>query len=310
MSIITDLSQIISACVFTGDASNCARHPSNDSKSMIKHSVLNSLRANFVLHKKRYGQMILACDNSSWRYDVFPQYKHQRKLKRASDTSGIRWDFVNEVKDELISDLDNFFPFPVIKVKKAEGDDCIGVLTKLITKTSVVLGEVNMFDDVEPEEILLISSDKDNFQLHMLGKHVRQWSPMDKKLVKPDGSARNALIEKIVKGDPGDGILNIRSTDNMFVDGIRQKPISQKYLDLFFASKNPVDVCSTEEERIHYIRNEQLVSYDKIPKNIEESIISCYNDQVIKKNSKMGLMNYMVQNRMSTLLGQITDFYL
>jgi T4 RNase H, C terminal/5'-3' exonuclease, N-terminal resolvase-like domain len=308
--ILTDFSQIISAAIYVGDASECAKNPSNDSKNMIKHSVINSVRANFMLHKKRYGQMVLACDSGSWRYDVFPQYKHQRKLKRAADTSGIKWDFVNEVKEELISDLDKFFPFPVIKLNNVEGDDCLGVISKLITETSVVGAEANMFDDVEPEDILLISSDRDNFQLHMLGKHIRQWAPMDKKLVKPVGSVRNALIEKIVKGDPGDGILNIKSTDNTFVDGIRQKPISAKYLQTFFDAKDPIDACSTDEERIHYIRNEQLVSYGKIPKDIQDSIIECYNEQCSKKHSKMQLMNYFTQNRMGNLLGQISDFYL
>lgn len=310
MAIICDFSQIISACIYVGDAAECAKHPSESSKSMIKHSVINSVRANFVLHKQRYGQMILACDSGSWRYDVFPQYKHQRKLKRAADTSGIRWDFVNEVKAELISDFDKFFPFPVIKIDKVEGDDVLGVLSKLISKTSVIGAETNMFDETEPESILLISSDKDNYQIHGLGKHIRQWSPMDKKLVKPIGSPRNALIEKIVKGDSSDGIVSIKSTDNTFVDGIRQKPISQKYLESFFASNTPINSCLTEEERKHYIRNEQLVSYEKIPLDIQESIISCYNAQIQKKHNKMALMNYLTQNRMSNILGQIHDFFL
>lgn len=279
------------------------------SKKLIKHFIINSVRANFKSHTAKYGKMVLACDSGSWRYDVFPQYKYTRKLKRELDTSGVNWSFVNEVKEELIDDLDRFFPFSVVKVPKGEGDDVIGVLTKLISEQAPDPENVNVFGDCDPEDILIISSDIDNYQLHQ-HKNVKQFSPMMKKLVRPDGPARNALIEKIVKGDKGDGVMNIRMGPNTFVEEIRQKPIAQTYLDQFFAAKNPIDACETEEHRENYKRNELLVSYQLIPKNIQESIILCYNDQITKKHSKMQLMNYFVKNDMSNLLSQIHDFYL
>ena len=308
--IITDLSQIISASILVeGECKDCARQPSTQSKNMIKHFIFNSLRYNFMTQKNKFGKMILACDSGSWRYDVFPQYKHQRKLKRESDTSGINWAFINEVKSELIEDLDKHFPFIVIKVPKVEGDDVIGVLTKMISELEVPNSEKNIFGDTDPEEILLISSDRDNFQLHKY-KNVRQYSPMDKKFIKLLVPAKHSLLEKIVKGDTGDGIMNIRMSDNTFVDGIRQKPIAQKYLDTFFASNNPIDMCLTEEEKINYKRNELLVSYDMIPQEICDLIISCYNEQMLKKHSKMGFYNYLSNNSMNNLLSQIHDFYL
>lgn len=252
--------------------------------------------------------MILACDSGSWRYDVFPQYKHSRKVKREADTSGINWDFVNEVKEDIISDLDTYFPFPVIKLDKAEGDCCIGVLTKHISENSVDTSDENLFGETDPENILIISSDGDNYQLHTY-KNVKQWSPASKKLVKPDENPRNALIRKIVKGDLGDGIPSIKSNDNTFVDGIRQKPIAQTFLDKFFAAADPISICEDETQKTNYLRNELLVSYEKIPENIKSSIIECYNTKVQQKHSKMGLMNYFVENKMQNLLSQIHDFY-
>ena len=287
----------------------CAKNPSTQSKKLIKHFIINSVRANFRTHKAKYGKMVLACDSGSWRYDVFSQYKYTRKLKRESDTSGVNWSFVSEVKEELIDELAQFFPFSVVKVPKGEGDDVIAVLTKLISEQQPDSENVNVFGDCDPEDILIISSDIDNYQLHQ-HKNVRQFSPMMKKLVKPDGPARNALIEKIVKGDTGDGVMNIRMPANTFVEGVRQKPIAQTYLDKFFEAKNPIDICETEEQRENYKRNEQLVSYQMIPKDIQDSIISCYNYQISKKHSKMQLMNYFVKNDMSNLLSQIHDFYL
>lgn len=307
--ILTDFSQIISASILVpGDCNLCAKNPSTQSKKLIKHFIINSVRANFKTQKEKYGKMVLACDSGSWRYDVFEQYKYKRRLKRENDTSGVNWAFVNEVKEELIDEMTIFFPFPVVKVPKCEGDDILGVLTKLITEKEADPESMDVFGDLSPENILIISSDIDNYQLHQY-KNVRQWSPMAKKLVKPDGSARNALLEKIVKGDVGDGVMNIRMGPNTFVDDIRQKPIAQKYLDQFFASKNPIDVCEDDEQRANYIRNEELVSYSKIPSNISDSIILCYNEQVSKKHSKMQLMNYFIKNDMTNLLSQIHDFY-
>ena len=300
--ILNDFYQIVAATIFAeSESNNCAKNPSIESKKLIKHFIINSIRANFVSQKEHYGQMVIACDSSSWRYDVFPQYKHQRKLKRQSDTSGINWSFVNEVRDELIEDMDKYFPFIVMKVPSCEGDDIIGVLTKYISSLEPVRDESNIFGDSEVEKVLIQSSDRDNFQLHKF-KNVRQWSSLEKKLIKPATSARQVLIEKIVKGDSGDS--------DTFVQGIRQKPIAQKYLDTFYDSNNPIDMCLTEEEKINYKRNELLVSYEHIPVNIQESIISCYNDQIGKKHSKMGLYNYFNNNQMSNLLGQIHDFYI
>lgn len=304
--ILTDLSQIISATIYMGDASACVKNPNKDSTNMIKHSVFNSIRHNYNTHKSKYGKMVLACDSGSWRYDVFPEYKHQRKVKRAADTSGIDWAYVNDVKDEIYSDLDKYFPFPLIKLPRCEGDDIIGVLTKYLSE---VPGVEDIFGNTDKESILIISSDKDNYQLHSLGKQIRQWSPMDKKLVGPKTSGRVALLEKIVKGDSGDGVPNIKSTNKTFVDGIRQKPISEKYLETFYSSNNPIDECLTEDEKINYARNEQLVSYEKIPTDIQSAILLCYNEQLAKSHSKPNLMNYLTQNRMVNLLGQIHDFY-
>ena len=36
------------------------------------------------------------------------------------------------------------------------------------------------------------------------------------------------LYEHILKGDTGDGVPNVLSPDNTFVDGLRQKPLSKK----------------------------------------------------------------------------------
>ena len=303
---LLDFSQTYKAAVFVDSAGQeCSKHPSDQNKKMLKHFIINSVRNNYSMRKEKYGQMVIACDDISWRRDYFPEYKYKRRKNKEADTSGIDWAFVQSVVDETILDLKLYFPFPVVKVKGAEGDDVIGVLTKHFSST---LLEEDIFGNTDPCPIMITSSDKDNFQLHKY-KNVKQYSVLEKKLVGPPISWKHSIIEKIVKGDSGDGVPSIKSANDTFVTGTRQKPISSKYLNEFIESSNPISVCLTEEERINYVRNEMLVSYDKIPSHIEESILSCYNEQSTKKHSKMGLMNYMTSNRMANLLSNIHDFY-
>ena len=58
---------------------------------MLRHVVLNTIRMYNTKFREEYGQMILACDGGSWRKDVFPEYKANRK--KARDKSDMDWGF-------------------------------------------------------------------------------------------------------------------------------------------------------------------------------------------------------------------------
>ncbi len=305
--IAVDFSQIFLANIFADcDAKTCAQNPSNESRDTILYYTLNSLRYNYVENRDKYGEMVIAVDaRRSWRKDIFPNYKCNRKAKRDNDDSGIDWSFVFETMNYVVPILREHLPFLVIEVESAEADDIIGVLAKDISQKILV---ESYFGDTEAEPMLIISSDKDNYQLHRF-KNVKQWNPHTKNLVRPEHGAKKALLEKIVKGDAGDGVMNIRSPDNVFVDKIRQKPITAGYLAEFFESKNPIDVCKSDEERKNFIRNEQLVSYEFTPKEIVDKIVLEYKNQKAKDHSKFKLMSFFVDNKMPSLYAKIGDFY-
>jgi hypothetical protein len=309
--VITDYSQIALAAIYADSAAqDCAKHPSDESRNMIKHFMLNSIRYNYVQHKAKFGGMVIACDSNKgyWRREYFENYKVGRRMAKAKgDDTGIEWNFVFSVIDETINDLQTYFPFVTLRIPGAEGDDIIGVLTEHLS-TVETTGETDIFGDAAAEPILILSSDGDNYQLHE-NSNVKQFSPRDKKLVKPPVPPREALITKIVKGDPGDSVPNIRMGDNTFADGIRQLPISSKLLETFIQAKNPIDACTSDEMRKNFIRNETLVSYKKIPPELRAAIISAYNEASSKKKSKMELMNYLTRHKMANLLGAISDFY-
>lgn len=312
--ILIDYSQVFLAPIhLDGAAKSYAQAPSAESKDAIFHYVVNTIRALQVQFKKKYGSdVVIACDSVSWRRSVFPQYKHTRKNRREEDTSGIDWKFVSEVEQYTKEMLTKYFPYIVISTPGAEGDDVIGVMTKYIS--TLETEETNLFGESEPEPILIISSDKDNFQLHKY-KNVKQYSNIQKSFVGPTIKPEHALLEKIVTGDSGDSIMNIKTHDNFYVEhvkgGSRQASISKKYLQKFFDSKNPIDACENEVDRINFKRNQQIVSYEFIPDEINTAVIESYwrGRDSLKSHSKMKLMSFFTEHRMNVLLSKIGDFY-
>jgi hypothetical protein len=304
--VITDFSQIYLAPIHVdGVLNDAVRNRSDENKNIIKHVVYNSLRARYKEFRGRYGdELVIACDERSWRKGVFPEYKWKRAENKKSDTSGIDWDFVFEVQGEMISEINEYFPFVALKVAGCEGDDIIGTLTKHWLTENV---EENLFGESEPPEILIISSDKDNFQCHV-HKNVKQWSPLTKKLVKPEIPAKEYLVRKIVGGDAGDGIPNIRMANDTFVTGTRQLPIKEAFATEFV--KRGVAAAPDETIAENYRRNEMLISYDKIPEKFSNSIIMEYNNRkAMISQDKMKLMSYFSERRMNQLFANISDFF-
>ena len=253
----------------------------NKYKFMIYSSILS-----YVKNKGKYGDMILCFDSKkNWRRTVFEYYKASRRKARKEETK-IDWPAIFKVIDATKLDLNNYFPFKCIEVENAEADDVIGILSKHIQDKS-----------------LIISSDKDYFQLQRYN-WISQYSPITKKQVKPDVSPSNYLREHIIRGDKGDGIPNFLSADNIFVEGGRQAPITKKKLDSWFG-KDPKEFCDETMLR-NFQRNELLIDFDKIPKEIENNILESYANSVINKKSK--LLNYFIENRFKEFISKIDNF--
>jgi len=153
---------------------------------------------------------------------------------------------------------------------------------------------------------MIISSDKDFKQLQE-HDNVQQWSPMQKKKVSIRRSELHAFkVEHIVKGDAGDGIPNIFSDDDVFLqEGVRQTPVTKKRLSEFVEFGK--DACCDDRERRNWARNTQLVLFDKIPEDIRSTILSEYE---LNKptGDKMSIMNYLIENRCRLLLDDLEDF--
>jgi 5'-3' exonuclease len=277
MAQLVDFSQIV-----IGSYMTASKYADVD-MDVLRPPVLNSLRIYRTKFIEEYGELILCCDDrKTWRKEMFPNYKASRKKSR--QVSGIDWknlyDCLNQLKDELRY----WFPYKLIQIEKAEADDIIATLVGLIS-----------------ERTLILSSDKDFIQLQ--GFNVRQYSPMQKKYV--DGNAKWSLHEKIVRGDVGDGIPNIMSDDNVFVDeGRRQKPITAKKVDAWY-NLDPNMYCDSEMLR-NYNRNKQLVDLDEIPESIRINISKQFES--IKVGDRRRLLTYFINHRLKNLTENLSEF--
>lgn len=296
--ILVDFSQIAIAGImqFQDDLKN-----GSDEKivSLIRHVVLNSLLSNKKKFGSQYGKLVICADGKNyWRKQVFKYYKAHRAKNR--EASPLNWNLIFDTLSQLRDDLANHFPYKVIHVDTAEADDIIGVLTVWAQENELI--QRGLIE--EPQKILILTSDQDNFQLHRF-KNVNQFSPMAKKFVKPD-NAHDALITKIVTGDTGDGIPNILSDDDTLItEGKRQKPFRKERLNEFFAKG--IGACKNEVEIRNYQRNEQIVSYDFIPDDLRKTIIDTYTNQPVT-GSKKTIYSYLIANRCKNLLEHIEDF--
>ena len=284
--IIVDYSGIAIASIFSQD------RPEEIQEGLIRHMILNSLRRYNLKFRKEYGEMIIACDSSSWRKEVYPQYKAKRKSNR--DESPLDWGhfftLINGVRDEIKENMH----YPVVSSDRAEADDVIATLVK----------STQEFGQSEP--VMIVSSDKDFFQLQRYS-NVKQFSPMKKDFAKVDDAAFYKF-DHVCRGDSSDGVPNVLSVDDSFTEGIRQKPMRAKKIQEWYTAKDDsqlMDMMGQETYR-NYCRNKSVIDLDYIPEDITQDINDKYNSQTNKNKGRV--LTYLIEKRCNMLIDSVADF--
>ena len=283
--ILVDMNQISLASVMMH--LNITKRDSVES-GMVRHMILNSLRMYRERFFEEYGELVICYDSKHyWRRDIFPQYKAGRKKTR--DSSSHDWndifEFLNAFKDEMIE----FMPYKVLEVYGAEADDIIYTLT-------------HEFES-DNGKTLILSGDKDFIQLQRYG-NVTQYSPITKKFI--NGVVWNEYLdEHILRGDTSDGVPNVLSPDNTFVDGLRQRPLGKKKIQSW-VEHNIEDVLPNDEVKRNFQRNKKLIDLTEAPQELFSEITKTWKEA--KTNPRSKLLNYFIQNRLSDLMDCIGDF--
>ena len=260
------------------------------SENLVKHIILNNLRVYRNKYKEAdHGKMVIACDSYSWRKEVFPEYKAQRKANRSKDKHD--WQQIFDLIESTLQDLRENFPYAVIKIDSAEADDIIGALT------------VEM-SDFGGEDVVIISADKDFIQLQQYG-HVIQWSPMFNKMIKED-NPRRYLFEHLLKGDAGDGVPNANSRDDVFVTAARQTPMTKKAIDKYWDNRDDLEMIMKPNVFRNFMRNVQMIDLSNTPDGIREASINTYKNY--KYPSRQNILTYLIENRMKMLIDSAGEF--
>ena len=277
--IIIDMNQISVASLMMH--LNMTKQKTVD-EDMVRHMILNSVRLYRNMFKDKYGEVVLTYDSRHyWRRDFFPQYKASRRKSREKDKKD--WDNIFGALTKIKAEFKENLPYKYLEVYGAEADDIIGTLCKK-----------------ESEPIMIVSGDKDFIQLHKYN-NVNQYSPIVKKHItghNPDTYIRTHIL----KGDTSDGVPNVLSGDDTFTEGLRQKPLGKKKIEIWLESMESMP----DETKRNYQRNEKLINLDKIPEELEDQILSEIDAAPHGDRSK--LLNYFIDNRLKELTESIGDF--
>lgn len=259
-------------------------------EQMLRHMMLNSIRMYNKKFRDKYGQMILCCDGANnWRRGYFPQYKANRRKGREEST--FDWNEAFRIMHKVKDEIKENFPYKVLHLEGCEADDIIGTMVEHTQ-------EFGQF-----EEVMIVSSDKDFLQLQKFD-NVRQWSHILKKEIKDDNPRLN-LVDKILSGDTGDGVPNVLSHDDTFVNGERQTPLSKKKKQAIIEDLSDGELLYAASWYRNYQRNETLIDLTKTPSHLKEKIV---DEFWITVKNEGKILPYLINNNMKMLIESAEEF--
>lgn len=217
-------------------------------------------------------EVILAVDDSnSWRKAVYSRYKESRKKKKKKDK--VDWKTLYAMMHKLASEFKHYMPFKVLKVKSAEADDIIGVLTRVMKNPCAI-----------------IARDEDYFQCFAKKKNLRVYDPISQNLYSPDDfeDIKDFLLKLVLCGQKKDDIPNIltpndwgltESTEGKRRPGFGEKAFQKMKNDVkgFIRQGYTNNHYGRVDLHENLKRNRLLMDFDKIPHTIVDRILDCYN---------------------------------
>lgn len=261
-------------------------------QDLIRHMILNTIRMYRVkFPRKEYGEVVIACDGANnWRRGAFPQYKANRRKSR--DKSDFDWNEAFRILNEVREEIRETFPYKVIHIEGCEADDVIGTLV------------ANTQEFGQYENVMIISADKDFAQLQRFD-NVRQFSPLTKKFI-DEKNPKLRLIEHIIKGDAGDGVPNILSNDDVFVEGLRQTPVSKKKMEAIMADLEEDELLYAASWYRNYQRNRLLIDLTYTPDHLKENILKEFEKDSVGKGSLV--LPYLINKKCKMLIEVAAEF--
>lgn len=245
--------------------------PSDIQWNLWMYNVFNSIYTTLFKFKNVNEIIIAVDDTNSWRKSFYSRYKESRKEKKKDDK--IDWKELYTMMNKLANEFKHHMPFRIVKVKSAEADDVIGVLTKYIKSPCVV-----------------ITRDEDIFQCFAKKKNLRVYDPISQVIYSPDDfpDIKNFLMKIIFCGQRKDDIPNIitpndwgltESTKGKRKPGFGEAAFNKIKNDIQGFINNGYDLKDYGRIDLseNLKRNRILMDFDKIPNKITDRILDAYN---------------------------------
>jgi 5'-3' exonuclease len=246
-----------------------------DGKYTLFKSVFLMHLAKQINATKPQNRIILAIDAKNyWRKELYPLYKANRKKDKADNKffQGIDFEELFKVTDEFFKELVEVIPqMQYFNVPKAEADDVIAVITKQV---------------VRPTHC--ISNDKDMTQLYTNSHYEQSLTGNDIKIVK---NPKSVLHEFICRGQKKDNIPSIYP--RLGTVTYQKKMDDGSLLKL---------IEEDSEVRELYVRNRQLIDFDYIPQDIQDSIMKEYNSFVPQRTNEYHFMNFLHKHGLNFII--------
>ena len=109
-----------------------------------------------------------------------------------------------------------------------------------------------------------------------------------------------------MKGDSSDGVPNVLSPDNTFVDSIRQSPMTKKKIEFFEENCDNLESVMDTEVYRNYCRNKKLIDLSETPTELKKAIIDRFDNQKVAHRSK--ILNYLIKKRCKLLIESVEEF--
>lgn len=255
---------------------------------LLRHITLNNILSYRKKFKLSVENLIICADGRDyWRKGVFPLYKQNRK--KDHDKSVFNWDKFFEDFNQIKTEIKTELPFNVVEVYGCEADDVIAVISKQQCP--------------HQSKIIIISSDKDLIQIQEnICSKAEQWSPFHKKLITPKTNSYS-LFEHVIRGDAGDGVPNILSDDDVFMDDKkRSKPIRATNImqwEQKGGMQYPESFCTTAEMLEKFNRNLNLIDLRQIPECYVEKIVETF---LSYQKPPVNVFGYLTKHKLKKIL--------
>lgn len=262
--------------------------------SVTRNILLNVLIDYTKKYKSKYGNLVLCFDGKGgyWRKDFFPYYKSNRKKYQEKDS--FDWQELFICINELYQEFTEYLPVVSLNIDKCEADDIIACLCKYFQDNETdILGN--------PSNHIIISNDHDLSQLQFYDG-ITNFSPrLGKEIVLNNKEVHELLITHICCGDAGDGVMNICSDDDVFINEDKKQNVFRKSrLEEFF--NDGINACKNDTEKRNFQRNKKLVDLiNEIPDEYYNKIIEDYKN--FKCNYKIN--EYVMKYRLGNLYAKI-----